>query len=258
MTKVIGLTGLKGSGKDTAGQVLKAGGYQEVKMAGALKEMTRTFLYYQGVDSVTVERMVEGDLKEVPSVYFERKTPREFMQLIGTEFGRDMIGPDIWVNSAMRRAATLEKVYCTDIRFPNEAAALREIGGRLYRIQRDTDVNVYSLHESEKHIPNLLVSAVIDNDGTIEELHQEMGQRFFPGEDLKAMMEKHAGEVTIRVNVSVDIGTRVEWWDEFKEGTLTPTRLLELQLDFLKSEDIQPFIDALLDDGAVSITGRVL
>lgn len=260
MTKVIGLTGLKGSGKDTAGQVLKAGGYQEVKMAGALKEMTRTFLYYQGVDSLIVERMMEGDLKETPSDYFEGKTPREFMQLIGTEFGRDMIGPDIWVNSAMRRAASLDKAYFTDIRFPNEDDAIYAAGGKVYRVERDTDVNVYSLHESEQHIPTLRVSGIIDNQGTIEELQQEMAQRFFPDADWEDLVAKLNGTVTIRITVVADMETPQEIWDEFHEvGELTPNRMLELQLEELRENDIESLCTQLYDDqGVVMIEGRVL
>lgn len=263
MTNIVGLTGLKGSGKDTAAKALKAGGYEEVKMAAGLKGMIRSFLYYQGVDSLEVERMIEGDLKEIPTEYLGGKTPREFMQLMGTEFGRDLIHEDLWVNAWKRRVAKVDKVITTDIRFPNEAQALADAGGKLYRIERDTDVNVYSLHESEKYIPTLPVAAIIDNHGTVDELHQEMITRFMSAEisnidfeDLKAAMN---GATTIRFTLIIDMPAIAEHFDVYHETGRIPTaaEMLKEELELARHVDSTPWAQKVME-GDFRIEGQVL
>jgi len=261
MTTIVGLTGLKGSGKDTAAKVLKAAGFEEVKMAAGLKGMIRSFLYYQGVDSLIVERMIEGDLKEIETEYLGGKSPRQFMQLLGTEFGRDLIHPDLWVNAWKRRVASVDKVITTDIRFPNEAQALTEAGGKLYRIERDTDVNVYSLHESEKHIPNLPVAAIIDNHGEIWELHEEMRARFLcdkTRDELVDIATKMKSEVTIRFQLTIDMPAVAEHFDTFHEkGSITPAEMLKEELEMARSIDSTSWAQAVME-GDFRIEGQVL
>lgn len=262
MTTIVGLTGLKGSGKDTAAKVLKAAGFEEVKMAAGLKGMIRSFLYYQGVDSLIVERMIEGDLKEIETEYLGGKSPRQFMQLLGTEFGRDLIHPDLWVNAWKRRVASVDKVITTDIRFPNEAQALTEAGGKLYRIERDTDVNVYSLHESEKHIPNLPVEAIIDNRGSIDELHGEMVVRFLIGEhtphEIATILKALNNEATIRFTLTVDVKSSKESYDTFHEkGDITPDEMLKEELAMARSFVSTPWAQAIME-GDFRIEGQVL
>jgi hypothetical protein len=261
MTIKVGLTGLKGSGKDTAAKVLKAAGFEEVKMAAGLKGMIRSFLYYQGVDSLVVERMIEGDLKEIETEYLGGKSPRQFMQLLGTEFGRDLIHEDLWVNAWKRRVAGLDKTVTTDIRFPNEAQALSEAGGKLYRIERDTDVNIYSLHESEKHIPYLKVSAIIDNFGTVEQLHQEMIYRFLGDKSANEVLDiksKMQSEVTIRYTLTIDGRAIAEHFDTFHEkGSITPAEMLKEELEFARSIDSTPLAQSILEDN-FRIEGQVL
>lgn len=152
---LVGLLGRKGSGKDTAAAVLLSQGYQNVKFAGALKDMIRSLLASQGLDSGTVERMVEGDLKEVATEYLAKHTPRFAMQTLGTEWGRDLIGTEFWVGSAMRRAGTIPTVV-TDVRFPNEVAAIHNAGGVVIGITADWIVATEGEHESERLIDDLI------------------------------------------------------------------------------------------------------
>lgn len=152
---LIGLLGRKGSGKDTAAAVLLSQGYQNVKFAGALKEMLRSLLAYQGADADTIERMIEGDLKEVPTDYFAGQTPRFAMQTLGTEWGRDLIGTNFWVGTAMRRASG-QKTVITDVRFPNEVEAIDSEGGAVVGITADWIVATKGEHESERLIDALI------------------------------------------------------------------------------------------------------
>lgn len=67
-------------------------------------------------------------------------TPRLFMQLLGTDFGRNMIHPDIWVNSTMndydRDYQRGQEWIITDVRFPNEIQAIKDRGGVVVRVNR--------------------------------------------------------------------------------------------------------------------------
>jgi hypothetical protein len=71
-------------------------------------------------------------------------TPRHFLQRLGTEWGREMIGGDVWIRCWNRdiMASAVEHfgdilVVSDDVRFPNEADAIRAHGGIVVRIERD-------------------------------------------------------------------------------------------------------------------------
>jgi hypothetical protein len=155
--RLIGLIGRKGSGKDTAALTLLNQGYQNVKFAGALKDMIRTVLAYQGLDAGSIERMVEGDLKEVATDYLAGQTPRFAMQTLGTEWGRDLIAPDFWVGTTIRKAGDLKTVI-TDVRFPNEMDAVTNAGGFCFGITADWISATEGEHESEALIDDLIAA----------------------------------------------------------------------------------------------------
>jgi len=160
--KLVGLTGRKGSGKDTAAKALLDKGYQNVKFAGALKDMLRCLLTYQGADEALIERMVEGDLKEEPTTYLQGRTPRHAMQTLGTEWGRDMIGDNLWVDAAMNRAKLGDTVI-TDVRFPNECQAVKDNGGMVFLIVPGNHGDSSDMHPSEAMIDELTVDREIVN-----------------------------------------------------------------------------------------------
>ena len=77
-------------------------------------------------------------------------TPRLLLQLIGTDGGRDIVHPQIWVNATMadynpkynsRPEDRMDKLdypnwIITDVRFPNEAEAIKKRGGIIIRVNR--------------------------------------------------------------------------------------------------------------------------
>jgi hypothetical protein len=160
---LIGFTGRKGAGKDTAAAVLVSRGFELLKFAGPLKAMLRTLLEVQGADAETIERMIEGDLKEVPSSYLGGRSPRHAMQTLGTQWGREQINGEFWVQAAVAAARQHDHVVFADIRFPNEAAAIREAGGRVFRITRPSMVDD-DAHVSERLIDELEVDGELLND----------------------------------------------------------------------------------------------
>ena len=180
LPRLIGLIGRKGAGKDTAAAVLMVRGYQNVKFAGALKDMLRTLLAYQGVTPEVVERMVEGDLKETPTDYLDGQTPRLAMQTLGTEWGRNLIGSGFWVGTAIRKAGGRETVV-TDVRFPNEKAAIEAAGGVCIGIAADWIKATPGEHESEALIDDLIAE--------LPAAQRIINRRAAPGLEAEAVQE---------------------------------------------------------------------
>lgn len=136
----IAFCGPRRVGKDTAGAVFKNAGYEKASFIRPIKEQLAAFLKYQGAGWQTIERMLEGDLKEVPSIYLCDKTPRYYMQRMGI-YTRELLGDDVFIHALARSIATHDPYgevpfFLTDCRFPNEEQALRNNGWRIVRIER--------------------------------------------------------------------------------------------------------------------------
>ena len=145
--RIIGLTGRAGTGKSTAALYLvEHREFIRVPFAAPLKRMLRSL----GL----TDRETDGDLKEQPCDLLMGKTPRFAMQTVGTEWGRALIHPDLWVELWRRDAARLlmsgHCVVADDCRFPNEASAIRSLGGKLIGIRTDEALDpVVAWHASE-------------------------------------------------------------------------------------------------------------
>jgi hypothetical protein len=155
---ILGLTGRKGSGKDTAAAVFEANGFVNLKMAGPIKAMLATLLIYQGVDEDIIDRMIDGDLKEVASPYLCGRTPRYAMQTLGTEWGRGLMADNVWVEIFSNAAEQFDRVVCSDVRFPNEL----EVMTRTFRVVRP-GVPLQD-HPSETQIDSLPVDGELLNE----------------------------------------------------------------------------------------------
>lgn len=175
---LVGLCGKKGSGKDEASKILsRIYNYQNVKFAGPLKDMLRALLKAQNVPFDIIERMIEGDLKEVPTVFLGGKTPRYTMQTLGTEWGRVLIDSKLWINAfhnSLRLDDSKIRYACTDVRYQNEGNIIHDLGGLLIRLNRNINNNDFSTHSSETEIDALDVDYEIDNNGTLEDLEKNL------------------------------------------------------------------------------------
>ena len=146
---IIGLCGLAGAGKSTAARhLVERHGFVRRPFAALLKGMLRYLLHAQGVPAGDVERMVDGDLKEVLSPHFGGRTPRLAMQTLGTEWGR-ALSPDLWVNAWARSIDGLERVVADDVRFENEASTVRRMGGSVVKVIRPGVTALAGDHASE-------------------------------------------------------------------------------------------------------------
>jgi hypothetical protein len=164
--RLVALTGAAGSGKSTATRYLvEHHGYTLVKFAGPLKDMLRAI----GLD----DDEIEGGLKEAPSEMLCGKTPRHAMQTLGTQWGRDCIGEDFWIRLWRYRAAMVGgRVVVDDCRFPNEAQAIRELGGIIIKL--DGRGGIAGNHASEAGCGQH--DAIVTNDGGIVELYAAVEQ----------------------------------------------------------------------------------
>lgn len=105
----------------------------------------------------------------------QKMTPRLMLQLLGTECGRQIIHPNIWVNALFADYEKDSNWIITDVRFPNEAQAIKDKGGIVIRVNRDyqnplmPEIGIPE-HLSETALDDYEFDHVIDNNGSIEEL----------------------------------------------------------------------------------------
>lgn len=177
MTHILALTGLKGAGKTTAADMLcQNNGFSRVKFADPLKNMIRTLFYDAGYDEEETERYVEGDLKEEPVGFLLGRTARHLMQTLGTEWGRDCVHEQFWVNMFGAMAGQKSLVVVDDLRFPNEADYVVSQGGILVRIVGGPELQPgyrqEDLHPSEAQLASIPVHHHVINDGSISDLYK--------------------------------------------------------------------------------------
>ncbi|MGJ4942470.1 deoxynucleotide monophosphate kinase [Bradyrhizobium sp. HKCCYLS1011] len=136
---IIGIKGLIGAGKSTVARYLiDHHGFVRGRVAGALKEMLRAYLSYRGCPEDLIERMVEGDLKEVPTHWIGGKSPRYAMEGLGGHYGRDYMGEDFWIDTESDKLSRENptRVVVEDVRHANEGVWIASTGGVVVEIVR--------------------------------------------------------------------------------------------------------------------------
>jgi hypothetical protein len=173
MRHIIGFTGLAGAGKDLAASMVP--GACRVAFADPIYRGLSTML------GVPEAELRDRSAKERPLAGFGA-SPRQLLQTLGTEWGRQMICPDIWLRVAFWRweqaaAAGLGVIVVPDVRFPNEARQIRSEGGEVWMIHRP-GVEPVAAHESEAGLPLRLIDRLIVNDGTVDQLRERVVATF--------------------------------------------------------------------------------
>lgn len=170
------------SGKTTVANYLNGMGYRRLPFAAPIKLMLRPFLTQLGYGDRT-DHFLEGEGKEdlIPEL---RLTPRQLMQTLGTEWGRTCVHPQVWTMCWERMAASnLERgidVVVDDVRFPNEAAMVRRLGGEMWRVER-SNTERQTAHASEGGLDEYpLFDRRIVNTGSLLDLHARVREIVAP------------------------------------------------------------------------------
>lgn len=166
--RIIGIMGKAGSGKSVVAEYLMGKfGYDRSRFSDTLKNMLRC------VPGVT-DDMIEGHLKEVPNMLLGGHTPRKVMQTLGTEWGRELVSTNFWVDCWSRTVVMNgceDFVSVEDVRFPNELEAVRDLGGVIWQIKRPMSTDILtSNHQSETMMNNMKPDAVLHNSGDTRHL----------------------------------------------------------------------------------------
>jgi hypothetical protein len=94
---------------------------------------------------------------------------------MGTEVGREMFGEHFWVDYLMNKALEAKTdIVISDVRFLNEAQAIRLWNGQVWRVNRP-NVGPANEHISETGLDEFTdYDVIITNDSTLEDLHSEL------------------------------------------------------------------------------------
>lgn len=164
---IVGLTGRARAGKDSIAAILRSEhNFVQLSFAAPMRRFVASLL---GCDLATLEQ-----IKETPQELLGGKTPRFALQTLGTEWGRDQIADDLWVRcclaAAMREVVRGQSVVISDVRFENEAAAVRACSGVVWHVQRPGAAIAESGHRSESGVALHPRDVLLHNDGTLTQL----------------------------------------------------------------------------------------
>ena len=195
---IVGLLGFIGSGKGTAGDILKDMGFTPVSFAKGVKDVAAEMFGWP-------RHLLEGDTqhsrdwREQPDEFWSKEfgkefTPRYALQLMGTEVGRDVFHKDFWVIKLKKYIEDNpnQNFVITDVRFGNEIDFVYNQRGIVIEIERGVRPHWYDIaakanrgeqnalmwmeersgvHASEwSWIGNDKQDYTIQNSGTIENL----------------------------------------------------------------------------------------
>jgi len=149
---IIGLVGQIGSGKGTIADILvDRHDFFKESFANSVKDSCAAVFGWS-------RAMLEGDTtesrawREQPDEWWSKKfgydfSPRLALQLMGTEAGRNVFHPDLWVHTVLRRCelAPWNNYVIADVRFPNEINAIKESGGTVVRVRRGDEPKWFAL-----------------------------------------------------------------------------------------------------------------
>lgn len=187
---LIGLCGRKRSGKTTAAEILvEELGYAHLSFAEPIRRAV--------ADILAVSRAELEAIKEDAIDWLDGRTPRDMMQTMGTEWGRDRVHPELWVRKCMRDASAFRErgkpVVISDVRFDNEAWAIRDAGGIVIDISREKADRVdhrkwwqkllgRAEHASERGVSEHAIDYRVFNVNDIAWLKQELLRAVATGE----------------------------------------------------------------------------
>lgn len=158
--RIIAFTGLAGSGKSAVAEwLVKERGFVRRSFAQPIKDMIAA-CWPQCTEKTEAYAALEG------------KTLRHAYQTLGTEWGRQHIGEDLWANYLVNNLEPDVYYVIDDLRYDNEAFLLRKQGAIIIEVKRA--VGPAMPHSSERGIHPDRIDMALLNDGTLEELYTKL------------------------------------------------------------------------------------
>ena len=199
---IIGLCGLSGSGKDTVADLLVTHcGFEKIAFADLLRQEVAAAY---GID---VRHLTHRETKEHPLsclalrrcsalgfvarmvIWHEARgetldldaprSPRQIMRWWGTEYRRGQ-RDNYWVDATahhlqmMIRQDGARRIVVTDVRFADEAALLRGLGGSLWQVLRGDAQGVPGEHASETAGSEFGPEVILNNCHTVGHLQERV------------------------------------------------------------------------------------
>jgi hypothetical protein len=204
---IIGINGYAGSGKDTIGRIIQylncpnkgnlsieevikdyqdhewwleeQSGWEVRKFAGKLKDIA------EHLTGIPLEKFEDQEFKKTDMGPEWGMTVRDFLQKLGTDTMRMGLHPNVWVNALMADYKKVEynddeqseypNWVITDVRFENEAKAIKEKNGIIIRVNRP-DVNPINDHPSEIGLDHWNFDYKIANVSDVFDLKESVQQ----------------------------------------------------------------------------------
>jgi hypothetical protein len=186
---LIGLNGFKTAGKDTVYGFIRdyyqaadtITTVQRVGFADKLKVVAYDALFKHIVSPL--EQIAGRQLGAEDKISFindnkeaqiaEDINVREFLQNLG-QAGREHFGETFWIEQALSEdiLAQADLTVVTDVRYPNEAQHIKDLGGTVWWVDRpglESDG-----HASEQPLPEDLIDCVVDNSGSLDDLREHV------------------------------------------------------------------------------------
>lgn len=209
---LIGLTGRPLAGKDTTAHILTASGFVATAFADALRAelawawgvdprlFTDRETKEQPTDALAIQLCRDAGFLRLAAaqgwIASGPRSPRWAMQRWGTDYRRSQ-RPDYWAVRVehwihAQRLAGRRQLVITDVRFPDEAATLRRLGGWLVRVHRPGAAPMPAEtagHVSEAH-SELHADVDIHNDGDLGHLAAEAVRALHALEHTQAVFEQ--------------------------------------------------------------------
>lgn len=208
---IIGISGRAGSGKDTTAHLMQ---YLFSEFSNVKEECYCSFKKFKDTYgrfneyntfggfcySEWEQKAFSDKLKEIASILtgiglqkfhdqvFKKEmlpapwnmTARELLQKLGTDMMRKELGDDVWVNALFADYIQNNdfepdsKWIITDVRFPNEAKAIKDRGGIMICVETGREDDGDDLHISERAMYFYQYDYILDNSGTIEQLQEKV------------------------------------------------------------------------------------
>lgn len=191
--RLIGICGKARHGKSTAADYLREFyGYRELSFAEPMKRIIVDGLLRcpPPIDVLlTLPTILSGPEADVRDYWNHRvrveRTPftRWLLQFVGTEIGRRGFSQDVWVEVWERQLDLSVPTVAPDMRFSNEAAAIKKLGGEIWRVVRmdAEERNVPGVehgadHVSETEALTIKHDVLIEVPSGIENVHEAIDQ----------------------------------------------------------------------------------